>query len=189
MKVFAMNIKEYLAAIAIGILGALLIGLIVDYAYPNPEYDDFCENYARMAKPVPEGAQQTLNCPDPYFVYQEEVASCYKEKGEPRFEYNETGCQMYDYCEMCGKEFNEAQEKYARNLFFIISPIAVIGIIVGVYYTFAIVGSGFMIAGILLLIYSTARYFTHMSKLMRIIVIFVELLVVIFLAHKKLRKK
>ena len=150
--------------LAIAIMVALFVGLLVDALYEAPEYDDFCEGDSGPRADVKEPLLAKDECADPYFVYQEEIDECHKDEGYPDFKYDEKGCRIYDNCNFCGKEYGEANEKYNRNIFYIISPIGLIAIIFGVLYGFEIVGSGFMFGGILLLIYSTARYFSDMSK-------------------------
>lgn len=185
-----MKLKELLMALAIAIMAALFVGLFIDAVYPAPKYEDFCTmngSYPKAAYPV-EGAAG-IKCPDPYFKYREQVDQCNRDGGFPEFDYNESGCQTFSQCNFCSKNFNEANEIYNRNLFFITSPIAVIAIIIGIMYGFEVAGSGFMFSGILLLVYGTGRYFSNMSKTMRVIVVFIELVLLLFIAKKKMGKK
>jgi len=185
-----MKTKELLMALAIAIMAALFVGLLIDAIYTSPKYEKYCDNYEKRVAPIPEkiGANKT-ECPDPYFVYQNEINACSQEEGFAEFEYNEKGCQVYGECNYCNRDFNEANEKYNRNIFFIITPIAIFAILFGLFYGMEVIGSGFMFAGILLLIYSTGRYFSDMSKVMRVVVIGIELLLLLWITKKKLSKK
>jgi hypothetical protein len=183
-----MKVKELLMALAIAVMTALFVGLLVDAVYETPEYDDFCDESAR-APLIKEGGVRADDCEDPYFVYKEEIDACHAEKGSPEFDYDEAGCHVYSSCNYCATEFRDASEVYNRNLFYIITPLAVAALIFGVYYGFEIVASGFMFAGVLLLIYSTGRYFVDMSKILRVIVIFIELVLLLFITKKKMGKK
>ena len=175
-------------SLAIAVMAALFVGLFFDAVYSAPEYDDFCEgNENRYLKDPLE--MPPKDCDNVYFVYEEEINSCQKGEGSPVFDYNEEGCQTYSSCNYCNKEYSEANEVYNRNLFFIISPIAIILILFGLFYTFEVIASGFMFGGILLLIYSTVRYFSDMSKFMRVLVVFIELILLLWITKKKMDKK
>ncbi|MBT4576993.1 hypothetical protein HOB91_01560, partial [Candidatus Woesearchaeota archaeon] len=67
--------------------------------------------------------------------------------------------------------------------------IGIILILIGLFYSFEVAASGFMFGGILLLIYSTGRYFSDMSKFMRVFVVFIELVLLLWIAKKKMDKK
>jgi len=176
-------------ALAIAIMAALFVGLFIDAVYSAPEYDDYCNTSAYAPRSYPEKIyMNTTQCYDPYFVYQEEVSACEGERGFAEFEYDEEGCQVFSECNYCSRDYNDANEKYNRNLFFIITPIAVAAIIFGLFYGMEVIGSGFMFAGILLLIYSTGRYFSDMSKVMRVVVIGIELILLLWITKKKMKK-
>jgi len=174
-------------SIAIAIMAALFVGVVVDAVYDVPKYEDYCNEYMNMPKVLGRPVEAE-NCDDPYFVSQDEIRACENGRGTPEFEYDENGCNVYTECNYCSKEYNDANEKYNRNLFFIISPLAVIMILIGLLYGFEIVASGLMMGGILLLIYSTGRYFSDMSKIMRVVVVFIELVLLIWIAIKKMQK-
>lgn len=182
-----MKVKELLMSLAIAIMVALFVGLFFDAVYSAPEYEDFCGlDGPRAFKDRFEVPPET--CENVYFVSEEEISQCNLEEGNPTFDYDENGCQIYSDCNYCNKEYSNAQEEYNRNLFFIISPIAIILILIGLFYSFEVAASGFMFGGILLLIYSTARYFSDMSKFMRVFVVFIELVLLLWIAKKKMDK-
>jgi len=187
-QVKIMKVKELLMSLAIAIMAALFIGLFFDAVYSAPEYEDFCGlDGPRAFKDRFEVPPET--CENVYFVSEEEIAQCNSEEGDPTFDYDENGCQVYSDCNYCSKEYSNAQEEYNRNLFFIISPIGIILILIGLFYSFEVAASGFMFGGILLLIYSTGRYFSDMSKFMRVFVVFIELVLLLWIAKKKMDKK
>ncbi len=181
-----MKIKEVAMIIAIAVMSALFVGLLVDAIYERPKYEDFCiEEYRPEPYPkyVPFNESCVLSQEE-----QEKVNQCYKDKGTPRYDYDSRGCQKYRECDFCSKNYQEENERYERNTFLIIAPIAAVAIIIGLLWSFEVVGTGLMFAGILLLIYATGRYFPSMGKITRVIVIFVELLILIWISIKKLRK-
>ena len=175
-----MKTKETLMALAISILAALFVGLFLDAAYTAPEYEDFCPDNER-AKPIPESQKINSECDDPHFTYQTEIDECYESEGSPDFEYDEEGCMHYSSCNTCQNEYKDASSLYNRNLFYILLPIALFAVLFGLFYSFEVVGSGFMFSGILLLIYGTMRYFSEMSKFMRTTTIFLGLILLVFI--------
>ena len=60
--------------------------------------------------------------------------------------------------------------------------------LVGLFLAYEVVGAGLMFSGIILLAYATIRYFSNMSKVVRVIVIFIELVMLIIVSIKKLKK-
>jgi len=170
-----MDIKEYATVIAIGVLFSLFFGLLVDALYEAPVYDNYCVERGAYTKPIRDMASSSCTYDA---AEQQRIDYCYNDKGQPIFVYNEQGCQVYSECDYCGVEYNAVNQRYNRNLFFILSPLAVIAIVIGLLWTLTIIGSGVMFGGILLLLYSTARYFSDMSKPLRVIIVFVELLLI-----------
>ena len=181
-----MKVKETAMFLAIGIMFALFIGLLVDAIYEEPEYHDFCKD--ERPYPYKEFREPPAVC-NYTREFNDKVNECYSREGTPQFDFDEKGCQVFRECNFCNKEFNEARKIYNRNVFFVVSPIAAASIIVGLLWAFQVIGTGFMVGGILLLIYSTFRYFSDMSKVIRVIVILIELLFLIWIAYKKIERK
>lgn len=181
-----MKIKETVAVIAIGVLFALFIGLLVDAVYEEPKYENYCKESRYSSKPYYAEPLYNQSCKP---IRDENMDKCYQDGGMPIFDYDQNNCQIYKECDFCNKYYQEAVKIYNRNIFFIIAPLAIIAMIVGLMIAMQYVGSGLILGGILLLIYSTARYFSDMSKLLRVIVIFIELAIVVFLTIKKLEKR
>lgn len=186
-----MKVKEVAMVIALAILGALFVGLFVDAVYEKPEYEDFCGKGSFEGKyygPYPERAN--LNCT--YQMTKDDrmnIDKCNEDGGSPEFNYDDNYCQTsFKECNYCQKEYNEANKIYNRNVFFIVVPIGVIAILAGLFLSFEVVGSGLMFSGILLVAYGTIRYFSNMSKIFRVVVIFIELVLLIFISIKKLKK-
>ncbi len=178
------NLKQIAVASGIAIIFALLIGLSVDYFYPSPEYGNYCKQdfYPKQyPREVPANACS--------YDYGAEYNNCTAEGGFARFDYNASGCQVYKSCDFCNKEFQKAQDNYNRNTFLIITPIALIAVIAGVFWPVEFIGTGFMFGGIFLLFYGTARSFAFENKLLRVIGILVDLVVLIWIAYRKLVEK
>ena len=94
-----------------------------------------------------------------------------------------------DLYEECNNKYEAAREHYSRNIFFILIPIGAILIILGIYLKQEILASGSMYGGILVLIYGSLRAFPSLSKIWRVIMIFIILCILIFITLKKLNKK
>ncbi len=184
------NYKEIAMIIGIAVLFALLVGLAIDAFYVEPQYEKFCNSsyyrYGPYTKPLPPDYIQPQNCS---YEYGEEYNKCINDRGNPIFDIDEKGCQFYSTCDYCSRDFDIARNKYNRNVFYIIAPIAILAIIFGVLIRLDFVGTGFMFGGILSLIYGTARYFTGLSKVGRVIIVFIELLILIWIGYKKVRKR
>jgi len=183
-----MKAKEVAMVIALAILGALFVGLLVDAVYESPKYEDYCKT--RYPEAHPKYVSPTVVCN--YTAAPEEVDrvnKCYDEKGMPEFNFDQYGCQTgFKECNYCSKYFNDANNLYNRNVFYIVSVIGAIAILAGLYLRYDVVGTGMMFSGILLVAYGTARYFSEMSKIMRVVVIFIELALLIMVSIKKLKK-
>src|SRR3989344_5745118 len=189
-----MKAKEIAMVISVAVLFALFIGLLIDAVYETPHHEDICpQNYRNLARTIYEKPIMPITQITPCATIQQEqsenVTNCFEEEGYPIFEDNLTTCTAeFKYCETCDRDFKKANNAYNRNIFFIIAPIGLIAVILGLLLSFEVIGSGAMFGGIALIIYATARYFIGMGKVMRVIVIFIELVILIAISIKKLKK-
>ncbi len=165
----------------IAVLFALLVGLTADAILQEPKYDDYCPP-DRFS--YPRSVPTTLPNTCTYDSMNE--SKCFREGGTPIWKYDEKGCQIFDKCDLCSKEYDNARKNYERNTFFMATPVGLIAIVVGIYWPVEFIGTGFMFGGVLASIYGTVRYFAGMSKFVRVIVILIELCVLIFIGYKKL---
>jgi len=174
-----MGIKETAITVAIAILFTTLVLVTIDAFYPRPQYEDYCKSTPRIAKPVQIDQQ---NCT--YEQTQEEL-TCYDKGGMAEYNY-ESGCAVFEKCNFCNKELEEAQIRYSNFIFLILAPLGALAIILGVYYKIEFLGSGFMFSGIILMFYGTTQNFEDLNKFLKIIVIALELGLVLFIAYKKI---
>ncbi len=179
-----MEPKKLAMIFAITVLLPLCIGLFVDALYSEPKYEDYCNQsfYPEYKPAIP-----NVTCPD--FSMTAEYQDCINKHGNPIFRYDENNCQIFYGCDICPVTYEKVMSEYNRNLFFILAPIALIFIILGIFLAIEYLGAGFMFGGLILLFYATLRYFSDMSKLLRAIVILVELLIIIYIGYKKIDKK
>jgi len=176
--------KEIAMIVGIAVLSALFLGLLVDALYESPKWEDFCE-MGYYDRPMPMKIEPQ-NCT---YDYGDAYDQCLRDEGEPRFKYADNGCQVFDECDYCSKEYRDEMEIYNRNVFFIITPIGVAFIIMGIFWSIQFMGTGFMFGGIFSVFYSTARYFSDMSKILRVVVIGIYLLILLLLGYVRLVKK
>lgn len=175
--------KQIAVAVAVAILFAVFVGLLIDLVYEGPEYIDYCEEEFGP-RPVTIASKEPL-CD---YEYGTEYQKCVKDKGLPRFTYNASGCPVFDKCDTCNIQFTDAMESYNRNIFIIASIVGLVAVFAGTLWKIEFLGTGLMFGGIMLLFYGTVRFFPAADKLLRVIIIFAELLIVIWIGYKKLYK-
>lgn len=174
-----MDAKKIALIIGIAVLLPLFIGLFTDAVYTEPQYDKYCNDSKYYTTPVKIGTNCTYQ-PNPI------QDQCYRDGGIARTTYDANGCDQFDFCDYCSKEYTAAQQQYNQTLFYILLPIGLLIVILGIYLTIDYLGAGFMFAGLITMFYATFRYFGDMSKLARAIVILIELLVIIWIGYKKI---
>lgn len=178
-----MNAKQFAFVVGIAVLFAILIGLGIDAFYTSPKYENFCNNSGEYYG-YPEKILATQNCSVNYSQYNEMIADCSTRGGFIDYKYNSQGCSIPDKCNMCGKEFQDVQNVYNRNVFYIAFAIGIAAIIAGLIIT-EILGAGLMFGGILTAVYGIMRYFSELGKIARFLVVLFGFLVLIFVGRKK----
>ncbi|MBI2084864.1 MAG: hypothetical protein HYT70_04635 [Candidatus Aenigmarchaeota archaeon] len=181
------DLKQIAVAAAVAILFAVFIALLTELVYPQPNYNDFCEDIFNKARPFPLFPEPVDKCG---YEYQNssDYQQCINEGATPVFNYS-SGCPIYESCSTCNKDFDQATKEYNRNVFLITGAIGVIAIFAGTLWGIEFLGTGLMFGGILLLFYATVRYFSDADKLLRVIIVLAELLIVVWIGYKKLYKK
>jgi len=195
------KVKNVILSIAIAIIFAFFVGRGIDVFYPSPEWDDYCdqERYMRfdyeLNKDDCEGSggnwseySEMKLVPEDRFVCRkmdqgvgdEIILSC---------EY--AGEEENGYCDInykCEKDFDEADEKYSKNVFIITLVIGILAIVLSVMLQLVSVSAGLMVGGLFLMIYGTMRYWEYSSDILRFVLLGVILAILIWLGYKKLNK-
>lgn len=182
----AINLKKISLTIGLAVVFAFFIYALIDAVYEEPQYEDFCGEYNRIARPMPFEKTRQDDCP--VLVAQEQA--CYDQKGMVRYTYNnETGCAIDVTCDMCNKNYQDARSKYNKNMFYITAPIGILAVILGMYLPLTVdaIASGFMFGGILTLMQGTMRVFGDLSKIGRVVVLGIELVVIVWLGYRKVQ--
>ncbi|MBI4149809.1 hypothetical protein HY488_00235 [Candidatus Woesearchaeota archaeon] len=185
-----LDLKKVSLTIGIAVIFAFFIYFTIDAIYPEPKYEDFCKvnAYPRQAMPYyEEGKGYTgQNC-TPIRGIANLSASCSEKGGYIDYTYDDAGCPVSAVCNMCQKEHDTARKQYALNIFYITAPIGILAIIAGMYLPLAVeaIAAGFMVGGILTLFQSTVRVFGDLGKWSRVILLFAELCIVVWIGLKK----
>ena len=181
--------RRIIVIFVIAILFAIFVQVAIEAFYPSPKYQDYCKEQAQPRE-IPYKDPQS--CPE---LTIPEDFKCASEKGGIQYKYDLKGCPTEIYCETCNILFDNAQQKYNLMIFIISAVAGLIALIVGLYLPQhknpinEWIGSGFLLGGILTIFVGTIRYFGQMGRYIRPIVILFELILIIYLAYKKLGKK
>lgn len=181
------DLRKIVVVFLIAVLFAIFVFSMIDAVYPPPEYGDFCD---RAVKPV---LQRSANCTD-VIVPDEFYEDCNNRGGIVRTDRDAQGCVESYECDMCSKLYNDARDEYEMYVFIISAILGLIAIVAALYLPTTNdmnewVGTGFMLGGLFSLFFGTARYFDAMPRFVRPIVILAELIIVIYLAYRKLSTK
>jgi len=166
--------KKIILAIAIAILFVMFIAYAIETVYPSPKYENYC---------IPEQKQyiNQTDCEQANFTWTS-YPTYIPEKQVP--------VGMSGYCDAyskCQKSYDETNQIYNRNIFFISLIIGIITVIIAVLLSLESVSSGFMAGGVLLIIYGTIRYWGSLSNWLRTAMLAFALAVLVWIGYKKLK--
>lgn len=189
------DIKQIAIIVGIAVIFTAFIIVAIEAFYESPMYDKYCNE--TFAKPVPVYPEKRHYYPGEFpinetcqKVYPEQdIQKCYNEEGQPLLKSDEKGCLIFDKCDYCSKLYNQAVKKHSNISFVILALIGIIAIIFGVLFKIEFIGSGFMYGGIAVLFYATMRFLGEQNKYIRVIILFIELLIILWIGYKKLYKK
>ncbi|MEK6830663.1 MAG: hypothetical protein AABX77_01400, partial [Nanoarchaeota archaeon] len=83
--------------------------------------------------------------------------------------------------------FNNATDKHKNIVFLVSVPVGLIAVGAGIILALPSVSSGLMLGGGILTIYGVGQYWENLSNWVRTLILGVVLLILIWLAYKKLR--
>ncbi|MFH1133030.1 MAG: hypothetical protein V1735_00920 [Nanoarchaeota archaeon] len=169
---------------------------------PSPRYDLLCrgsyETYPVKAIPpgtVPAG---NITCPAFTDATQAEKDACVQKGADFFYQYDFNGCPTAWKCDTCQLEFNAAQASYKFWEFLIAAFFGLVAIIIGLWLPTdrhslnELVSTGFLLGGLITLFIGTGIYwefFPPHTLWLRPVIILFELLLVIFIAYRKLGNK
>lgn len=181
------DLKKILIIFVVAILFSIFVFTLIDAVYPNPEYSDYCKEKFPLVKPIGE----RVNC-EGIDVSPADWESCDNRDGTILYNYDSEGCATSYECSLCRVDYDEARSKHAFVMFIVSAIFGILAIVGGVWLPNEKnplnewVGTGFMFGGLITIFFGTAVYFGDLHRVWRPIVILVELLLVLWLAYKKL---
>lgn len=159
--------------VGIVILFTLFISLSISYVFSEPKYEDFC----KMTPALPDKA------------YADE-ALCVANGGEWNA-FAEPAGEQKGYCDVyrvCNQEYQDASMDHAQKAFIAYVIIALIAIVGGVFLKgSSIVSAGLSYGGVLLLVVGSARYWSMVPEIGRLLLAGIALIILIGFAYKKFK--
>lgn len=170
--IFRMEIKEYFIGIAIFILTLFVVIYGINTFYPNPEYNDFCED----EKTSPSTRLNTSQAC-------EESGGKWNSYDAPSVPQKEAR----GYCDLsyyCREDYQNAEEKHDMIVFIVSIPLGILIILAGLFFfRLDSTSFGLMAGGVATLIYGAGTYWQHGENWFKFLISFIGLIALIFIAH------
>ncbi|PIP86601.1 hypothetical protein COV42_00290 [Candidatus Campbellbacteria bacterium CG11_big_fil_rev_8_21_14_0_20_44_21] len=177
------NALKWILVLGIVIVLNLFFSVTIRLFYDAPEYETFCPFEKYNAKII---------------ETEEECAALGGRWSEENFRANyprvtvniEKDLQRTVYCDAaysCGREFEDANSLYRRNIFIIMVILGVSSIAAGIFISVSSVSLGLSLGGVLSLIIGSMGYWSDMNDLLRVVVMATALIALIWVGIKKLR--
>ncbi|MBI2657273.1 hypothetical protein HYX08_01110 [Candidatus Woesearchaeota archaeon] len=185
------DLRRVAIIFVIAVLYAIFVNAFIGAFYTAPKYEDFCKSRFYPEKPYAAPVERK-DCPKYKEPAQDELDKCAADKGYPEYRYDAFGCPVeYKGCNFCQKDFDSANQKYNFMYFIFSSILAVIAIGIGLMLPTSRslnewIATGFMLGGLVTLFFGTFRYYEYLGRYVKPVVIFAELVIVIFLSYRKL---
>ena len=176
------NVKKIGVVVIIAVLFALFSFSLVDLVNENPDYVDYCDEFEGPRKIV----SDVENCPAFTEPSNNERDSC---RGFISYTYDGNGCAIDWECNSCKGEYDVARKEHKLIGFIITSILGVVAILVGLYSKskneiVEWILSGFLIGGILSILFGTVSYFGDMGRFVKPIILIIEMALIILIALK-----
>ncbi|MFC2134638.1 hypothetical protein ACFLTH_08490 [Bacteroidota bacterium] len=185
------NIKKLAVIAAIAILFGIFIFSLINAIYESPDYSDFCRD--EMKPQRVDVLVENPECADVDYP-QEEADACLDEDAmfEPVYE---NGCVVDYKCETCYRDYDNAQKKHNFYTFVMSSILGLIAVFLSIYLPFKEDSlkewllTGFLIGGLAAVFIGTGQYFSDLHRILRPIIILIEIILVVFVAYSKITNK
>jgi hypothetical protein len=162
------SIKKIGLSLAIIITLNVFFNVGLETFYPEPQYDDFCENRQ-----------------DRKGLSLEDELTCETNGGDW---VATTESEAYCDNQSCFDTYDDEREYYARNAFIILTVLGVISVAMGLFMNIpSAVLIGFLYGGVISLLTGTMRYWSYMDDYLQFIVSGVALAILIGIGVKKLK--
>lgn len=173
------KIKKWFLAIGIAIIFALFVNYGIATFFNAPRYDDFCKQpEGKIINWTPEscaahGGQWTSNTA----VEKYEIPVAVSDKC--------SGWCNQDYT--CSKLFEEKRKDYDGKAFIVTIIAGFLGLIAGISIGIESLSAGALLGGVLNIFIATVRYWERFQDWMRFILLGIVLIVLIWIAYKKIK--
>lgn len=183
------NFKNIVLGIAILILTMFVVIYGINTFYEKPQYDDYC---ASERYPVPDKNNGSEVCPAVCVeMYEIQNGECVlNECGSGCGPDGRTTFDKLSQCEIalsgkaCHEVYNDAQEKYSRNVFLIALPLGILIIAAGAaLFSLEAVGIGLMGGGIGTILYGVSDYWSYADNWLRFALSLAGLIILIVFAY------
>ncbi|MEK6896536.1 MAG: hypothetical protein AABX12_03720, partial [Nanoarchaeota archaeon] len=181
--IMIMNVKNLVLGIGIFIVYLLVLNYGIEAFYPSPQYDEFCRGQqGYYAEPFAKPIRENVNCTVSPSPQQQDI--CIRDGGNLVADtYDANGCALTFKCDMCNKEFNDAQKVHSQSVFIISIIAGIITLIIGyAILTMDPVGSALMASGVGALVYGSIRNWQNLSNIWKFLLLLVALILLIWIA-------
>ncbi len=173
------RLKKFAIIVTIAVLFTIFIFAMTNAFYPKPDYGDFCK--MRLQKPY--DYEKCRNSTP-------EQVIC---NGDINYTYGADGCPVSMTCDGCGDAYQEADKKYEFVLFLVSSIAGLIAILFGIFFArdndfWDVTKGGFLLGGLASLFIGTGIYYSEIARFLKPAIILAEMIIVILIAYKLLRK-
>ena len=186
------DLRRVAIIFVIAVLYAIFVNALIAAFYVEPRYENYCKQRYSPAVPYPV-EKTTVTCPKLNAPSQLDKEKCVNDKGQVDYLYDANGCPVqYKGCNYCQKDFDNASQKYNFYFFIISSILALVAIAIGLLLPPSNdlnewIATGFMLGGLVTLFFGTFRYYQYLGRYVKPLVIFAELVIVSYLAYRKLK--
>ncbi|USN45388.1 MAG: hypothetical protein H6502_05045 [Candidatus Woesearchaeota archaeon] len=188
-----MDAKRWITSIVIAIIFTFFVIATIQAFMPQPEYGDYCTNndryYPRAAVPL----TANTTCPSFTDINEDGRTLCQEQRGSIEYTYDGMGCPLSYVCETCSATYEDAVKHY-NVFFFLVSAVAgLLAIALGLFLPnknlkFDWIGMGLLLGGLIVLFVGTGRTYSDLDRLYRPFILFIELILVIYLAYNQFEK-
>jgi hypothetical protein len=184
------DVRRIMIIFVVTVLYAVFV-FSLDYAINTPpKYEDYCRQMS-FSKPVAPLAKDE-RCAS-FNVSLAEQESCQARHGQILYDTDSNGCAISYRCDTCQYLYDQAREHSEFWRFLLSAVFGLAALIVGLWLPTEKnalnewMGTGFLLGGFVTLFIGTAITFNNIFRWLRPIIIFLELVLVIFIAYRKLK--
>jgi hypothetical protein len=162
-----MNLKKFSFGAGIAILTFFVIMYGFNVFYPQPKYDNFCDESLYQATTQ----EQCLSYGGEWIAYPES---------------KDLSVSGYCACSKENLENYEAQnESYSRNIFIVSLILGILVLVAGAFLIkLEFVAGGLMIGGVFTLLYGTTSYWQFAGEILKFVLSLIGLVLLISIAYK-----